>query len=159
MILIGFSTSRSWISAVIRWFTRSKVSHAFISYYDPVYQEPMVLEADSTGFRIITLARFNTSNQVVEMVPPKIDVSGSMAFIGQWLGTPYDWKSLFGEGLVMLLRRLGRRIRNPFTSSSKLICSESVVRLLQHAKYPGAETLIPDSTSPEDLLDFLKETV
>jgi hypothetical protein len=157
MLRVGFSTTDSFVSKTIRWFTQSEVSHTFVLYYDPAFQQTMVVEADWTGFRIIPLERFEKSNRIVEIREIPVDEDPALSATAFMLGSPYDFKGLLGHALARVASVvLRRKVNTPFRSSRKIICSEAVVRILQVISYPDAEKLIPDAVSPQDLLDFLR---
>jgi len=63
---------------------------------------------------------------------------------------------LFGIFLTLVARWFKRKKwKNPFTSANALFCSEAVVRVMKAAAYPGAGRLGDETTTPQELLDFL----
>jgi hypothetical protein len=161
MVFVGFSTPRRWnpLSWLIRVLTRSRVSHAWLLVDDPAFQLRLVLEAHSNGFRLVTLARFALDNRVVALVQPAHPLDRGLPEAGTWLGEEFDTIGLVGMAWVVL-RRLFHLSpgKNPFRSARALFCSESVVRTLKAAGYPGAEGLGDEDETPEDVLDFLQRT-
>ncbi len=158
MVYVGFSTPRRWnpLSALIRAMMRSSVSHAWLLVEDPAFQLRLVLEAHTTGFRLVSFARFVRDNRVVALVEPGHPIDPGLPEAGGWLGDQFDVLGLFGIFLALVGRWFSRkRWKNPFTSTHALFCSEAVVRVLQAAHYPGAERLEDETTTPQDLLDFL----
>lgn len=159
MLAISFSTGRhSPISAIIRWVTGSKVSHAFLTYDDATLGDRWLLEADRGGFTAQRLAIFEKSNVVVVAIP--IDLPPEVVRAAdRWVGdVGYDYEGLFGNALADLqvwLRLKTRSAVHVWHSARSMFCSEAMVRLLQLGKYPGAEKLVPWKTSPQGLLDFL----
>jgi hypothetical protein len=159
MVLVGFSTPRRWnpLSALIRAMTRSRVSHAWLLVEDPVFELRLVLEAHSSGFRLVSFARFVKENVVVALVEPSHPVDAGLPAAGAWLGESFDVLGLFGIFLTLVARWLEQRPwRNPFPSTRSLFCSESVIRTLQAAGYPGAGALPVEETTPGELLAFLE---
>lgn len=161
MVLVGFSTPRRWnpLSWLIRLGTRSPASHAWLLVEDPIFQLRLVLEAHSTGFRLVTLARFARENRIVALVRPAHPIDAGLPGAGTWLGEKFDAVGLLGMAWVVL-RRLFHLTggRNPFRSVRALFCSESVVRTLKAARYPGAEELGNEEETPADVLEFLWRT-
>jgi hypothetical protein len=157
-VVVGFSTPKAWnpVSWAIRGLTRSRTSHAWLLVYDPVFKLLMVMEAHSTGMRLVPLGAFKKVNRVVALARPHLDLARGLHEAGKWLGEPFDKASLVGMTVVLLGRWLRRKWSNPFHRSDALFCSESVVRMLQEAGYPGAADLDPSGTSPEDLLELLE---
>jgi len=159
MVYVGFSTPRCWnpLSALIRAMMKSKASHAWLLVEDPTFQLRLVMEAHSTGFRLLSLAAFVRDNKVVALVAPAHRIDEGLPEAGGWLGDEFDYLGLVGIFLTLVARWFGRRRwENPFTSARALFCSEAVVRVLKAAGYPGAEALGDETTTPQDLLDFLR---
>jgi len=161
MVLVGFSTPRRWnpLSWLIRLGTGSPASHAWLLVEDPLFQLRLVLEAHSTGFRLVTLARFARDNRIVALVQPAHPIDRGLPNAGAWLGEEFDAIGLLGMAWVVFRRliHLAPR-RNPFRSARALFCSESVVRTLRAAGYPGAESLGDEDETPADVFDFLRST-
>lgn len=151
---IGFSTSNNPISRFIRWVTKSQVSHTWllVDFLDM----PVVLEAGIRGFYPTPASVFWKKNKVVCVSTVDFPLDDGLHAIGKWLGTKYDVAGLIGGMAVVAGRWLKRKWNNPVEGASALFCSEVVVRMLQAAEFPGADTLDPDDTTPEDLLDFLR---
>jgi hypothetical protein len=159
MVFIGFSTPRRWnpLSALIRAMTGSRTSHAWLLVEDPVFELRLVLEAHSSGFRLVSFTRFVKDNVVVALVEPAHPLEPGLPAAGQWLGESFDVLGLFGIFLTLVARWFRQRPwRNPFPSAQSLFCSESVVRTLQAAGYPGAAALPPEETTPGELLAFFE---
>jgi len=159
MVFVGFSTPRRWnpLSALIRLMMQSRTSHAWLLVEDPLFQLRLVLEAHSTGFRLISLAEFVKENKVVALVEPAHDLERGMPEAGGWLGDEFDVLGLFGIFLTLVAKWFKRKKwRNPFTSSRALFCSEAVVRVMKAARYPGSERLGDETTTPQELLSFLE---
>lgn len=158
MIRVGFSThTKSILSRIIRWFTGSKASHAWLLVDDPFFGMEMVMEATETGFRFIPYDNFKAEgNDIVAVLEPAYPLDEGVRQAARWLGESYDFAGLFGSIFVMMGRWLRRKWRNPFDKAHSMFCSEAVVQVLQAAKYPGAEKFDPSATTPQDLLDFLQ---
>lgn len=158
MVYVGFSTPRRWnpLSALIRAMMKSPASHAWLLVEDPLFQLRLVLEAHSTGFRLVSLAQFVKDNKVVALVEPAHPLEPGLPEAGGWLGDEFDVLGLVGIFLTMVAKWFKRRAwRNPFTSTRALFCSEAVVRVMKAARYPGAERLGDETTTPAELLAFL----
>lgn len=159
MVFVGFSTPRRWnpLSALIRVMTRSRTSHAWLLVEDPAFRLRLVLEAHSSGFRLVSFTRFVKDNVVVALVEPAQPLDGALPEAGEWLGDSFDVIGLFGIFLTLVARWFRQRPwRNPFPTPSALFCSEAVIRTLRAARYPGSDALDPESTTPAELLAFLE---
>jgi hypothetical protein len=137
--------------------TRSRTSHAWLLVEDPVFDLRLVLEAHSTGFRLVSFTRFVKENRVVALVQTRHRLDDAMPRAAEWLGEKFDVLGLFGIFLTLVMRWFHQRPwRNPFPTPSALFCSEAVVRTLKGAGYPEAHRLGNETTSPADLLRFLR---
>ncbi len=160
MVFVGFSTPRQWnpLSALIRAMTHSQTSHAWLLVEDPAFDLRLVLEAHTSGFRLVSFTRFVKDNIVVALVEPSHPVDPGLPAAGEWLGESFDVLGLFGIFLTLVGRWFRQRPwRNPFPTPSALFCSESVIRTLQAARYPASGTLEPEGTTPAELLAFFQQ--
>ena len=155
---IGFSTPKRYnpLSALIRRVTDSETSHTWFLYYDEDFKMDVVMESHLTGFRLIPFSAFEKHHRVVSITCPEVDLDGALAKMAMWVGSNYDFMGLLGVGFTRLGRFLKHKWKNPFSGSKYMFCSEACVRVLQWAGFPKADELNPDSTSPQDLLDFLR---
>jgi hypothetical protein len=161
MVFVGFSTPRRWnpLSWLIRVGTRSRASHAWLLVEDPLFKLRLVLEAHSTGFRLVTLARFARDNEVVAVAVPAYPLDPGLPLAGRWLGEKFDTAGILGMAWVVARRFFHLAPgHNPFRSAQEMFCSESVVRTLKAARYPGAEALSNEEETPADVLAFLRST-
>jgi hypothetical protein len=159
-VFVGFSTPRAWnpLSALIRRMTRSPASHAWMLLEDPAFEMRLVLEAHSTGFRLVSFSRFVKDNVVVALVEPAHPLGPGLPAAGAWLGEAFDLLGLFGIFLALLRRAFLRGpLRNPFPTPRALFCSEAVIRTMRAAGYPGSERLAPEGTTPAELLGFFRD--
>jgi hypothetical protein len=155
---IGFSTPKKFnpVSWLVRKLTGSTASHAFFVYHDKDWDADMVLEAHEFGFRLMTLALFEKSNEIVATFNPRSPIDAGVQFVAlEYLGRAYDWGGLLGSAVLLLGRWLKRKWHNPWNSSKAVFCSEVVVIALQKSGYLGAPELVPHDTTPQDLLEFL----
>src|SRR5512138_3812095 len=108
---IGFSTTDGILSRLIRFGTRSPVSHAFLVYFDVDFGREMVMEAVGAGFRIVPLDKFAKHNRVVAIVTPRHPIDEGLKAAVDWLGEGYDTSGLVGMGVLVLFRALRLRLR------------------------------------------------
>lgn len=155
-ITICFSTTKKLMSGVIRWATGGKFlvpaspSHALISHYDVSLGRRMVLQAEAWGFEHRTWERFEKDNILIaQFAPIGPDLEESLQWISSYLGADYDFVAAF---LVGLKKFTGRAIKGRFSDPRKLMCSEAVIRMLDHAGYASVRDLDPETTSPLELM-------
>jgi hypothetical protein len=160
MVFIGFSTPRTWnpVSALIRAMTHSKTSHTWLLIEDPMFRQRLVLEAHTNGFRLVSFTRFVKENEVVALVETSHPIEPGLYAAGTWLGEKFDLLGLFGIFLTLIGRWFEQRPwRNPFPTTRALFCSEAVVRTLKAAGYPASDKLDEETTTPADLLEWLRD--
>lgn len=128
-INVCFTASNRLFSRLIRKITRAEVSHALITFHDPGFDKVFVMEANRRGFVMVTWKRWSKTHKLYERY--SLDVGHDIQVqalreIADDLGAPYDFRSLIG----FLPRLILDRIRNPFSSSTKLVCSEVIAKFL-----------------------------
>lgn len=155
-ITIGFSTRNLLVSKAIRWITQGACSHAWFCYNEQVveaYCQPIrkVAQAEWFGYETRPRWRWNKRNTVIA----EFELIGFNAntavhtMINNYLGSKYDYKAAALTGLWHLLKR---STMSKFKNPSKLMCSEGVIRLLNHAGYAVAKNIDPETTSPKTLM-------
>jgi hypothetical protein len=153
---IGFSSSSGLGSALIRYATHSKVSHAYIVF--DVAGEELVLEASVRGVICDHYRNFRSNHQIVaeyELLLRPEQSNHILAYALNQLTLPYDFLGLLGFGWVICVRALGLHAHQPFKERKAYYCSALVISALQHANFPTSHALDRFLTSPEDLMEFL----
>lgn len=155
---IGFSTSNSLISKIIRKLTRSKVSHTYLRHN--IEGHELVLHANQHGVEFDKYSDFYKKFTIVAEYTLEMADAQEKAFVFyaiQQVDRPYDFLSLIGFGWVLLNKAFNRKVRNPFRNKSAYFCSELMVTSLQAAQFYNTDILDRDLTSPEDLMEFLNK--
>lgn len=150
-VTVGFSTTSKWLSRLIRLFTKSRVSHAWIGYYDETLDKRMVMQAEAWGYEVRPWSRWMKQNRrVAEFIVPSPErARAALRGISAFLGVKYDYTAALW---LAVKRWWGRFLKRPHHDPGKLMCSEAVVRFLQLGGYPVAADLDPETTSPGELL-------
>ncbi len=128
MVNICFSTTNQLLSRVLRWVMSSSVSHALVTYRNPVFDRVMVLEAQGRGFVSIPWRRWRKKNRLVARYSlrlPDEKVMNGLRYLSGRLGDQYDMRALIG---FLFRGIIGRNFLN---SPRKLLCSEAVARFLE----------------------------
>ena len=154
-INVCFSTTDSIISRVVRWFTRSEVSHCYITYMDQTLRRVMIMEVHWKGFILVPWdAKTLKGRKLVARYSINVPVEDQLEALHRltfYLGVGYDYFNL----IPMALRRIRAQFQNPFNSEGRIICSESVVHFLNDCG--AAKLLHPHSWTPEDLYSYVKK--
>jgi hypothetical protein len=115
----------------------------------------VVLEAHFT-FRAVPYAWFKKRNKIVAEFP--IECPNAEAIVttcASFLGEQYDYTGLLGGIVVSVGRWFKKKWHNPWGNPWLNTCSESMVRGLKAAPYPGSEKLNVEDTDPQTLMEFL----
>jgi hypothetical protein len=150
-IIIGFSTSSSIVSRVIRWFTRSKISHAWVSFYSEELGFRLIMHATFGGYKLERWVKWKKENKIISKFSCSTDLSYGVRKMAEQLGKDYDWKS----AAMLACRRWIRKFYNPVQDPDMLQCSEAITKLLHYHSF--ALGLDPESTTPKDLAIFCAE--
>ncbi len=147
-IRVCVSTARGFASRFIQWVTRSRVSHALITFRSTTLDKVLVFEATGKGFHLKLWKKWRRHNRLVAAYELAIPLERQLAALRRLamdLGAEYDSLSL----LHFLRRRWGKRLRNPWSSPRKLICSEAVAKFLKLCEIEAFSD--PSGFTPADL--------
>jgi len=156
--LIGFSTSKSWISKVINWFRKSDFSHTFVVLGE-IEGKPVIGEAMEMGVRIAPLSKYLNKNTKLELWSIETDNNPSepikkvMDLTGRW----YGFFQLVGFVWSWVWEKLGIKKGNPFTDG--IICSEYVYYYLEAVRYsdPNLFALGANNVAPDHILNSIRQ--
>jgi hypothetical protein len=151
-VSIVFYNGNSWVSKVIKWFTRSKVNHVALTYDSQDWGGEMTIEAAANG----VICHKSTRKPSCEFVITDIEAFEKIKTIVSYLGEFYDYIGILKFGIVLLWWKIfKKRIRKPLRSTNGQFCSELVARYMQ--SLPGVIIKNPQWVSPGDLLDICKK--
>lgn len=131
-IKVGFSTTNSWWSRGIRWFTQAQVSHCYIRIYDEFLHAPMIIHADYPGVIFDHQDVFDQHNITIE----EFEIDDKRLEKGfeknlKHLRKKYDWWNFLSWALALKMKRWWKRKkRAPLENPKRLICTEFVARIL-----------------------------
>jgi hypothetical protein len=157
-IRVAVSTPKRFnpISWIIRTVMKAEVSHAFFVYWDTDLRMDCVLEAHELGFRIIPLRRFAQHNRIVGLYRVNASLDDGLVWMGDWIGSIYDYSGLLGMAWVMFGRFIKRKWKNPFNSTKAMFCSEMVLTVLKCGGVPWAQAFDAATTTPQDIYLLLE---
>lgn len=156
MIKLGFSTTNKILSRLVRWFTKSKVSHCFVIF--EWLGEEWVLESEWAGIQIVPMSSFMArQNIIVETIElPDVTMEDLKPALKD-AGVPYDYSGLFGSIFPIIGHWFKMRWSNPWNNSKAMFCSEFIVKWFQEMGFEPANNLVPEDTTPDQLLKVLME--
>lgn len=159
-IIIGFSRPKSWFepfSWIIRLFTWSQFSHAYIQYYNAYADRWMVFQASGILVNFIGRTMFETKENIraeFEIPVTTLTKLKTVEFAIDNVGLPYGLGQVFGFLLVLIVRIFKKHIKNPFANTSSFFCSELTAQILTEILQPN-DSLDPTTMSPQDLYEYL----
>lgn len=157
MISIGFSTTRSLVSGVVRWFTKSTVSHSFITF--DWLDQKWVIEAEANGVQIVPMSNFLARKNIIVKTfdMPNLTMN-HLKLVLDNAGEAYDYTGLFGAIFTIIGSWFKMKWHNPWNNAKEAFCSELIAQWLKDLDIPAADSLIPSDMTPMALLTFLQET-
>jgi len=153
-IYVCFSTSRDPRAVIVRWFTGSRFSHAFITYQCGTLGQEMVMEATLKGFNVIPWSRWKRSNHLLDryaLVAHPDAQRNALQELSKKLGQDYDMHG----ALAFFWRTLGLRLSFLRPSRKRLFCSKAVAEFLHRAEVPSFEKM--GRFSPEDIFQRIQK--
>jgi hypothetical protein len=140
-VTIGFSTTDKLASRLIRAWTRSKVSHAWVVV--PLLEQPFVIGAEWQGFIAMPYDKFVKQNKVLHEHQYEVPMAHVIELL-TWLSTPYDFLAIL------------KHVLRPLFSWRKatpqyLMCAEAVCRFAPEL-FVGID---PEWATPELLMNSL----
>ena len=156
MIRVVLTASTMFLSRLIRWATRGRVSHCMLQYPSDLWGGDWVAEATVGGVQIRPAETrcHHVKDEFLCKFEPRFALHSIRAEIGQ----PFDYPGLAAFVWVILIGRLlGRKVRWPWRNSKAQFCAEFIWRFFIAAKIPGAEARDPETVTPEDVYDFMEE--
>jgi len=154
-INICFSTTDGLISRLIRWFTKSNVSHCYLTFRDQTLDRVMVMETNLAGFVLVPWKEeLLKGRRLIARYTVCVDEKKQIEAIRRlacYLGTGYDFVRL----LRLAIGGFWQKFKNPSHAPTKILCSESVVRFINSL---GVVSLTcPEAWTPAEVYLFVKE--
>lgn len=152
-VYVGFSTNQKPLARLIRWATRSGVSHVYFRVpTHTITGRSWIFQASGLQVNLEGDKRFASHARTVrefEIELTEDQFNELELYMLDSAGKPYSVCQLLGMCWVLLGKTFGQKLKNPCADGSKsYICVELVARIL---RIPG-----PEEMTPEDLLDFLE---
>lgn len=133
-IKIGFSTSNSWLSWLVRKIQKTPYSHTYVvlDYKEP--EPDFIYHADERGVNCQPYKNFIQKNKIIKEFSFNVNETQKQEIkdlIDNSLGKPYSYLQLVGILLIKFCRLFKRTIKNPFANNNQsYICVEVVGKIL-----------------------------
>lgn len=156
MVKVAFSASQG-LGTLIRTFTGGDVNHAFLIFYDPVFDTELMLGANANGLTIEPLDAFTDPIvHVFEPIDPNKGLEMGLRLWVHLLNKPYDFAGLVGMAAVEIARKIANcQISNPLQAEQKLFCSEFVRKVLTSSRYEVLPEIEAGDCDPAQLCEAL----
>jgi hypothetical protein len=153
---VGFSTTNSFWSKLIKLFTKSHVSHVYIRLEDDFLGTQLVIHSDWLGNCIDHLDTFKQLNKIVveyEIDHPNFENVIKRNF--KYLGKRYDYRLLLSHAWFIIFQKwFQRKVENPLADPFKIICVDYVIKILNQLEITHLPLKV---LTPKDLLKFLDD--
>lgn len=153
-LTICFSRPKGWnpFSRLIRWLTKSQVSHASLGV--EVLGVPCILECTIGGVRFLPRHKFLQHSVIVEEYrTTAVSSAGLSHAIKDHLGDSYDYFAIPGYAYLLICARWFRKkVKNPLASPTALVCSEFVLHIDHEKKLQEWQDLDPERSTAQDVL-------
>lgn len=147
MITIGLFSDNSLLASIIKFFTRSPISHSAIGFTDTSGKQKW-LHAARYGVQIVDRGWLGGLYAEYQVLP---NVQGEVEAAEKRVGTPYSQLTLIGFAIMIFAKWFGIGINNPFYQQSAVVCSEFIIETDTQNLIPEFNGLNPANVSPATL--------
>ena len=152
-IRLVFTAGTHWVSRLIRWVLRSKVSHVFIEYPSGMWGGRWAAEATKGGVRKVPTRK--ARHHVYTEFVCRFDARPGLVGAAKYVGDEYDYSGAVILGVLALLWRWFKvKLRRPLRHSKAQFCSEFVARVLMGVKEVDVSDWDPEQADPDRMLCF-----
>jgi len=152
-VRIVFTASTQWVSRVIRWVMRSKVSHVSIEYPSKLWGGRWIAEATKGGVRKVQSSK--AKKHVFAEFRCKFEAESGLRSVAKYCGEEYDYTGALAFGFFVLFRRWFKvKARHPLRSSKAQFCSEFVARFFQGVDIGATKEWDVERSDPGRLYRF-----
>jgi len=154
-IAIGFSRTNNLPSKIIRFFIKSPISHAYVRIYDKFLKTSLILHSDWGGVQFDLAEKFDMENIAIEEYIINDNRFDDAIRKNLWhLGKGYAYIKLINWAWAIIIKRwFIRKVKDPITKPSKLICSDFVLYILNST---GIVDIPIGSMTPADLRQWFE---
>lgn len=154
-LIVGFSAAKgnkpfSWL---IKWVTKSQVSHAFILLADG--GDILVYQASGLRVNYEYFDTFLTEETIFETYSFDLtpgQASANEHYRKKHVGDRYAWREIFGYAWVLFMRKWGKVVRNPWSGGEHAaVCVDEAAAQIPWMGKLGVEAEGEGTMTPEDL--------
>ena len=149
MVTIGLFSHDNIFGQLIKFFTGSPFTHAAIGFEENSKQ--YWLHAVGSGVQICDRGYQSGLVAEFQVLPP---VDNEVELAKKKVGEPYSKLTILGFLIMILAKKFGIGIDNPFYEKSAVVCSEFVVESDTQHLIPEFNGLDPADIAPADLFNI-----
>jgi hypothetical protein len=162
-IIVGFSCPKKWkpFAWAIMKTLNTSYDHVYMKFHSATYSRDIIYQASSVMVNFMGPDVFDSNNNIVKEFSLSISDDNYiklMQFCIDNAGKPYSIKEILGIFLVIIAKRLGKTISNPFKEgTSQFVCSTLGSYIIEDF----ANIALPEdyeTMSPKDLYILLEKT-
>lgn len=149
-IYLIFTAGPAPRSKTLRWAEKSPVSHIGIEYYNKLFKERWLLEANCFGVQTIPCE--NIEYKACKRFRLRINGDKGLRVIKGLIGNHYDYRGAFWILLMRLLKRVIKvEIESPRQPSNSYFCSELVAKFFSLIHLPFSSSWNSKDITPHDI--------
>ena len=154
-LIVGFSYAKGFkpFSWLIRAVSRSKVSHTFtlvVDGADAMVYQASGLRVNYEAYKLFLAEEVMVEAYMFDLTPQQ--AATNEHFRKQHVGDHYAWREIVGFLWVLLMRQLGRRVKNPMSGGDHAyVCVDIAAAQIPYNEKLGVEAAGEGTMTPEDL--------
>jgi hypothetical protein len=147
LVTVGFSHANNLFSKLIMWLTNSAISHCYVRLPNDIVFQASGLTVNEQAYEYFIT--YETVLREVQVELTDEQFAAAEKFRLESLGKPYSMAELIGFIPILLLRKVGIKLKNPLSDGSKAYVCVKLV-----AQYIGVNDKA-ENMYPQDLSDFI----
>lgn len=161
LVRVCFGTNERMLSKLMRWLTRSNVTHVWLEYECLVWSGIWAAHVTERGAIKEHHIHVRSKYRVCEVFEPLVELTGVISMGGLIGVAGYDYRNAIWNGLLFLLYRFTKwhwLYKFTLRRMCKLTCSEFVAWIFKASDLKHTEQLEPELTMVGDLAKFCKNS-
>lgn len=145
------------LSWIIRLLEGTNYSHIAAIFHSNTIKRDLVYQASGLYVHFMGKKLFDTRAEIIAEYTLNISDSAhkkALQFAVDNAQKPYGIKQIIGIGIVILAKKIGKKIQNPFKDGQySYVCSELIASMIPGLKKEFKDNL--DSVTPRDIKEYL----
>lgn len=158
-VAVVLVATNDFTGRLVRWASNSKINHAMLVYEDPLWTG--YWKAEALFKQGVVRPPFDPDDprySKLEFYVYRGDPSAGLPDLRWTMGAEYDYKGAISGTIRLIARKITGKLSDvSMHDHEKLFCFELVIHFLHNLGAAGAESLVPENTSPAILREWLME--